>query len=484
MIAIYCLINKVKYNLTYLCESITISGKTGDVCRQADITLDYGAFTKNLPGITIPDYTPVWVRDENADGSFKEGLISGISIDFSKDHEKYILTVFDFAYYIKRNKVTENFTNTSPEEGTKKICNDFGINVTYLYPTNISISMLISQQNAYDTIMGLYTEAAKQTGEKYFLQANYNNEIGVYRVGNHLCDTLICACSDNKNVANGNLISIEYKETGSNLVNKVNVYDKDNQLIDTITDYINYPVETYGILQEEYVQEDDKDYNTVVNASILHGIDKDFTVEILGDFHFWCGSSVKIYAPWLCSDLDKNADGTYRTAYIRADSHTWDLTTNSYITKLELTLNAEMDEKELNDANKDADDMKNKDEYSSSKVTGASVVKYAKKFLGLPYVWGGTSLESGADCSGFVQAIYAHFGVSIGRTTYEQINDGKAISTTDKSKWKKGDLIFPHSGHVVMYLGNGKVIHEPKTGDVCKISEVYFGTPIAVRRVV
>ncbi len=128
--------------------------------------------------------------------------------------------------------------------------------------------------------------------------------------------------------------------------------------------------------------------------------------------------------------------------------------------------------------------MEDKDEYSSSKVTGASVVKYAKKFLGLPYVWGGTSLESGADCSGFVQAVYAHFGVSIGRTTYEQINDGKAISTTDKSKWKKGDLIFPHSGHVVMYVGDGRVIHEPKTGDVCKISDVYFGTPIAVRRVI
>ena len=483
MISVYCIIKGQKYNLTSLCETVTISGGITNVCRQVDITIAYGAFTKNLPGITIPDYSPVWVRDENPDGSLKEGLISGISVDFSKDHEKYILTVFDFAYYMKRNKITKNFSNTSPEQGTTEICNDFGIKVTYLYPTQIKINMLIAQQNAYDTIMGLYTEAAKQTGEKYFLQATYNNEIGIYRVGNHLCNTLICACS-NHDIANGNLISIEYKETGSNLINKVNVYDEDNQLIDTITNYDNYPVEQFGILQDEYVQEEDKDYKTVVQASVLHGIDKDFTVEILGDYQFWSGSSVKIYAPWLCSDLDKNSDGSYRTAYIRSDTHTWDLTTNNYITKLELTLNAEMDEKELQDANKDSDDMEDKDEYSSSKVTGASVVKYAKKFLGLPYVWGGTSLESGADCSGFVQAVYAHFGVSIGRTTYEQINDGKAISTTDKSKWKKGDLILPHAGHVVMYVGDGKVIHEPKTGDVCKISDVYFGTPIAVRRVI
>ncbi len=135
-----------------------------------------------------------------------------------------------------------------------------------------------------------------QTGEKYYLCADYYNNITVDRVGKHLCDTLICACSGDKNIADGNLISIEYKETGSNLINKV---------------------KTYGVLQDEYVQEDDKDYKTVVNASVLHGIDKDFTVEILGDYQFWAGSSVKIYAPWLCKDLDKNSDGSYRTAYIK-----------------------------------------------------------------------------------------------------------------------------------------------------------------------
>ncbi len=90
----------------------------------------------------------------------------------------------------------------------------------------------------------------------------------------------------------------------------------------------------------------------------------------------------------------------------------------------------------------------------------SEMVAYAKKFIGLRYVWGGTSLTSGADCSGFVQAIYKQYGVTIPRVSRSQAASGKTIS---KSQLKKGDLIFYGYGsyinHVAMYIGNGKVIH-------------------------
>lgn len=98
------------------------------------------------------------------------------------------------------------------------------------------------------------------------------------------------------------------------------------------------------------------------------------------------------------------------------------------------------------------------------------VVAYSYKFLGIPYLWGGTTPD-GFDCSGFVQYVYAHAGVSIGRTTYDQIKDGTEVS---RDKLQPGDLIFfgtkedPH--HVGMYIGNGMYIHAPHTGDVIKIS--------------
>ncbi len=88
------------------------------------------------------------------------------------------------------------------------------------------------------------------------------------------------------------------------------------------------------------------------------------------------------------------------------------------------------------------------------------MVAYAKKFIGLRYVWGGTSLTSGVDCSGFVQAIYKQYGVTIPRVSRSQAVGGKTIS---QSQLKKGDLIFYGYGsyinHVAMYIGDGKVIH-------------------------
>ena len=85
---------------------------------------------------------------------------------------------------------------------------------------------------------------------------------------------------------------------------------------------------------------------------------------------------------------------------------------------------------------------------SSSSGSGSSVVSYATQFVGHPYVWGGTSLTSGADCSGFVQSVYANFGVSLPRTSYEQQNAGYEVSYADA---QPGDLIC-YGGHVAIYM--------------------------------
>lgn len=114
------------------------------------------------------------------------------------------------------------------------------------------------------------------------------------------------------------------------------------------------------------------------------------------------------------------------------------------------------------------------------------MVEYAKQFLGNPYVWGGTSLTKGADCSGFVQSIYKKYGISISRTSRSQANDGTKISMSEA---KPGDLIFYSNGsgtinHVAMYIGGGQVIHasNPKSG--IKISKYNYRTPVKVVRII
>lgn len=112
------------------------------------------------------------------------------------------------------------------------------------------------------------------------------------------------------------------------------------------------------------------------------------------------------------------------------------------------------------------------------------VCQYAKEFLGNPYVWGGTSLTKGADCSGFVLSVFKKYGVSLPHSSVAQANCG---STVKVSEAKPGDLVFYGNGksinHVAIYIGNGQVIHasSPKTG--IKISNVSYRSPIKAVRI-
>lgn len=111
------------------------------------------------------------------------------------------------------------------------------------------------------------------------------------------------------------------------------------------------------------------------------------------------------------------------------------------------------------------------------------MVQYAKQFVGNPYVWGGTSLTNGADCSGFTMSIYKKYGVSLPHHAASQAQLGTKV---DISSAQPGDLVFYAKNgsinHVAMYIGNGQVIHasSPKTG--IKISTWNYRTPACIRR--
>lgn len=115
---------------------------------------------------------------------------------------------------------------------------------------------------------------------------------------------------------------------------------------------------------------------------------------------------------------------------------------------------------------------------------GEEIANYALQFVGNPYVYGGTSLTNGTDCSGFTQSIYKHFGYSLNRTSSAQMSNGRAVSYSDA---RPGDLIF-YSGHVAMYIGNGQIVHASNSAPYpqggIKISPATYTTIIGVRRIV
>ncbi|MDX6470822.1 MAG: peptidoglycan DL-endopeptidase CwlO [Gaiellaceae bacterium] len=101
---------------------------------------------------------------------------------------------------------------------------------------------------------------------------------------------------------------------------------------------------------------------------------------------------------------------------------------------------------------------------------GEKVVKYAKHFLGVRYVYGGSTPSSGFDCSGFVRYVYGHFGIRLAHSSFAQFTSGFRVG---RGGLKPGDLVFFNGlGHVGIYVGNGKFIHAPHSGTRVRIESL------------
>lgn len=117
---------------------------------------------------------------------------------------------------------------------------------------------------------------------------------------------------------------------------------------------------------------------------------------------------------------------------------------------------------------------------SGGSEMGSAVAQYALQFVGGPYVWGGTSLTNGADCSGFVMSVYANFGVGLPHSSSADRSQGYAVDGLANAQ--PGDLIC-YSGHVALYIGNGQIVHasSPDTGII--VSDAGYRSILAIRRI-
>ena len=121
-----------------------------------------------------------------------------------------------------------------------------------------------------------------------------------------------------------------------------------------------------------------------------------------------------------------------------------------------------------------------KAEEEKQKKAGESVISYGSQFVGNPYVWGGSSLTNGADCSGFVMSVYAHFGISLPHSSAALRSVGKSVDISDI---QPGDIVC-YEGHVGLYAGNGRLLHASNKKDGIKISSsITYRKIVAIRRV-
>ncbi len=120
---------------------------------------------------------------------------------------------------------------------------------------------------------------------------------------------------------------------------------------------------------------------------------------------------------------------------------------------------------------------------TSTSDLGQQIANFAVQFVGNPYVYGGTSLTDGADCSGFTLSVFASFGIGLARTAADQSCGGTAV---DISSIQAGDLLFYSNGsgisHVAIYIGGGQIVHASTEATGIRISNYDYSTPVCARR--
>ena len=143
---------------------------------------------------------------------------------------------------------------------------------------------------------------------------------------------------------------------------------------------------------------------------------------------------------------------------------------------------AESKEEEEARLAREAQEAENKaqEEAAARGGTGQAIVDFACQFIGNPYVWGGTSLTNGADCSGFVQSVFANFGISLPRTTRDLVSVGTPVSYDQAIP---GDIIL-YDGHVGIYMGNGQIVNAINSAQGIGILPATYTSIVTVRRLI
>ena len=187
--------------------------------------------------------------------------------------------------------------------------------------------------------------------------------------------------------------------------------------------------------------------------------------------------------------LDDSVEGWLKvkyksyTGYISADYADVTITYKYGETKEEekARLKKEEEAKKKAEEEKKKQEQAEKDKYKDPTGSdGQAVIDYALQFVGNKYVWGGESLTNGVDCSGFVMKVYEKFGIKLPHSSYKLRKVGKAVKAADL---QPGDIIC-YSGHVALYIGNGKIVHASNKKDGIKITNNYkYKKVLAIRRV-
>ena len=444
-----------KIDITNLLINVTWSGDYKSCARKLEFSLISSPMDKNIPNVDIPLMSVIsFYEDDNE-------LFRGFVYEREKSSDNAMsFLCYDYCAKLNDIKVSKNIKNQTASTIYNNFLTEYGLNKGDIIQANTGVTKVFLGVTAYDMIMTAYTEEAKATGKKYML----------YSKGDKFCASekgivkLKLSFEEGKNI-----LSSSFKESVSNMVNKVLIVDDNGNKVSEVKN--DEWLKTYGLFQDVYKQQEGKDSNAEAKA-MLKDIEQTCSLTGFGDTTCITGYGVQV------KDTYTGLVGLF---YIDSDTHTWE--GGKYTINLELNFKNIMDEvsagQDEQTETSSASSSGNSSNGSSNSI-GDKLVSLAKSKLGCKYVWGATGPNQ-FDCSGLTSWCYKQVGISIPRTSLAQSKSGKAVS---KSNLQAGDLLFwkttsAEVGHVGMYVGNGQFIHAPNKSKPVKydsLSNSYYSS--------
>lgn len=321
--------NKIITDITNVVKSVSITGDKVQAARKLDVAITYPIWDRGQPRTQIGPGTKIWMLLDGEE--IFRGIVWNRELN-SSGEGSLIVTAYDYLIYLTKSKVTFNFTNITPEDATRKICLELGIETGDIASTGIPVNRLIPQKTGYESIMEMYTQASKTNGKQY-IPVMKGTAVSVIEKGKTVANyTLQTQFDDTGN----NILSTSYKDTMDSMVNKVKIYDDKNNYVGEVG--VDAWSKYYGLIQENYVKEADKDSNTVAQG-MLKSIDQGITIEALGNWG--CRTGYAVNSKIIYVDVLQNA-----VLYIDGDTHTWEVGTGKYTMSLNLSFKNSMDSKE------------------------------------------------------------------------------------------------------------------------------------------
>lgn len=327
-------------DITEYVSSISWGGSRSEVARKLELKVVNAPLDDNITPITIDLADPVYLFEDDG----KTELFRGFVIEREASSVQGVVTyvAYDLLFYTLKSKATYNFSSKTAETIAKMVCDDLEIPVGSLASTGISQKLIVQNVSIYEIIMQAYTQAYQQNGVNYRVTAK-QGLLNVEEMGKVVCEIELTEDS--------NITSSQYKETLTNMVNKVRIYDGEGNPAGVVQN--DADVKKYGIFQQVYTKEEGKDATTTAKSMFV-GVEKTFTLNCVNHNGAVTGSGAVVR---------DSATGLSGVVWIDADTHTWN---NGVATmSLTVTLKQIMDTKENNNTS-------SKEDSSSSDSGGGS----------------------------------------------------------------------------------------------------------------